>query len=43
MYVSDRNGQISDVLLDSSGSCLAIYLISRFYILRGKYEKVFNK
>lgn len=43
MFVSDRNGQISDVLLDSSGSCLAIYLISRFYILRGKYEKVFNK
>ena len=43
MFVSNRNGQISDVLLDSSGSCLAIYLISRFYILRGKYEKVFNK
>lgn len=43
LYVNDRKGNLGDVLLDSSGSCLSIYLISRFYILRGKNEKAFNK
>lgn len=43
LFVSDRSGNLSDVLLDSSASCFAIYLVSRFIILRGKHEKVINK
>lgn len=39
MFVSDRSGNIKDILLDSSASCFAIYLFNRLIILRGKHEK----
>lgn len=40
LYVDGRSGNIADVCLDSSGACLAIYLFSRFILLRGKNEKI---
>ena len=39
MFVSDRSGNINDMLLDSSASCFAIYLFNRLIILRGNHEK----
>lgn len=39
LFVDGRHGSVADALLDSSGSCLSIYLFSRLILLRGKNEK----
>lgn len=38
-FIPGRNGNIKDVLLDSSGALIGSYLICRFYLFRGKNEK----
>ena len=41
-FVVSRNGNLVDVLLDSSASLMASYLVVRFYLFRGIYEKKYN-
>ena len=41
-FVDSRNGNLVDVLLDSSASLIASYLVVRFYLFRGMYEKKHN-
>ena len=41
-FVHSRNGNLVDVLLDSSASLIASYLVVRFYLFRGMYEKKHN-
>lgn len=42
LFVGERSGQISDVLLDSSASLIGSYIFNKLYILRGKHEKKNN-
>ncbi len=37
-FIPGRDGNIKDVLLDSSGALIGSYLVSRFYLFRGKNE-----
>lgn len=43
MFTDGRVGSIADVLLDSSGSCIAIYLTNIFIKFRGRSEKSISK
>lgn len=41
-FINGRSGQISDVLLDSSGALFSSFLFHKFIIMRGNYEKKNN-
>lgn len=38
-FVDGRSGNISDVLLDSSGSLIGAYLVSRFYLFKEQFKR----
>lgn len=38
-FISGRSGNINDILLDSSGSLIGTYLVSRFYLFKEYYKK----
>lgn len=38
-FIPGRDGNIKDVLLDSSGALIGSYFVCRFYLFRGKNEK----
>lgn len=42
LFISNRSGQVSDVLLDTSGSILASYIYHRFIVLRSEYEESYR-
>ncbi|MCH5167756.1 MAG: VanZ family protein [Erysipelotrichales bacterium] len=42
LFIDNRSGQISDVLLDSSAGIISSFLLSKLYVIRGKYGKKNN-